>query len=391
MELLDLSLSHPSKVYSIAGKLLRVGTPIETVQTILLCTSAVHPHSWNVAELVKLELLSCIETFSQNQTKCISEMECMLSSVSRHEIDGGNLVCSADIVEALRLFCCDKSNLVAARRAVLRLMEKYLQLSTEEYDLLLLHKTLCVLEDNFENMDIPASNIGTSDVQRDLFNSLLTKAESRSQFLALFTLLKAWPQSSTVLQDCWLSLLKAVAQRPAWCSSVVLIRGGIADIPIEEDERLFTVLQGQNRLEAFKLAFISSAPDLVQRVLSIVAKSSAAIQIDTDILELIMLKKQVLQLFHSTLYVNLCRHLQNPPSPSESSINYTLFSNIMKCEERDVDEKLLNSSPSEKVKHVSEVLCASGLIVEASSLLLVAQHFHPCLCSLNTALAYIKI
>ena len=96
---------------------------------------------------------------------------------------------------------------------------------------------------------------------------------------------------SAVLQDCWLSLLKAVAQRPAWCSSVVLIRGGIADIPIEvkthiyysysqsllfsllkEDERLFTVLQGQNRLEAFKLAFISSAPDLVRRVLSIVAK-----------------------------------------------------------------------------------------------------------------------
>ena len=114
-----------------------------------------------------------------------------------------------------------------------------------------------------------------------------------------------------------------------------------------------------------------------------------ALQIPCDaaLFELIILKEQVSAISNTPVYPPLCEYLKNPSQ--FSSQNTRLFARLLCCSEDDVSEKLATENPAQRVKNVATQLHNAGLRMEAGSLVLSAQVFHPALATMNSALAYI--
>ena len=108
---------------------------------------------------------------------------------------------------------------------------------------------------------------------------------------------------------------------------------------------------------------------------------------DAALFELIILKEQVSAIVNTPVYPPLCDYLKNPPRFSIQ--NTRLFARLLCCSEDDVSEKLAIENPAQRVKQVATQLHDTGLRMEAGSLILSAQLFHPALATMNGALAYI--
>jgi len=98
--------------------------------------------------------------------------------------------------------------------------------------------------------------------------------------------------------------------------------------------------------------------------------------------------EQVSSLTNTPVYPPLCEYLKNPLSSCR--LNMRLFARLLCCSEDEVSKKLSLDNPAQRVRKVATQLQSAGLKIEAGSLLISTQVFHPGLATLNSALAYIS-
>ncbi len=89
-----------------------------------------------------------------------------------------------------------------------------------------------------------------------------------------------------------------------------------------------------------------------------------------------------------SLYLQLCEHLKT--SVTIDIVNKHLFTRYLQCSESELPNKLCFDSPAVRVKRVAHQLYKEGLVLEAGSLLLKLQAFHPTVSTLNGAVAYAR-
>lgn len=106
--------------------------------------------------------------------------------------------------------------------------------------------------------------------------------------------------------------------------------------------------------------------------------------VDADLLELVLVRGQLPALRETVLYPALCSQLEHPgttPPP-----NTLLFARLLQCPHGEVGGRLQWESPGAKVKKTVGQLYSVGMTVEAGSLVLSSQGFHPGLRTVNTAM-----
>ncbi len=111
---------------------------------------------------------------------------------------------------------------------------------------------------------------------------------------------------------------------------------------------------------------------------------------DLNLLELIVITGSVavIKTFHNSLYLQLCEYLQK--SMTVENLNMHLFARYFQCSESELPKKLSLDCPSLRVKRVAQQLYEEGLVVDAGSLLLKLQDFHPTVSTLNGAVTFIR-
>ena len=72
------------------------------------------------------------------------------------------------------------------------------------------------------------------------------------------------------------------------------------------------------------------------------------------------------------------------------NLNMHLFARYFQCSESELPNKLSLDCPSLRVKRVAQQLYEEGLVVDAGSLLIKLQDFHPTVSTLNGAVTFIR-
>ena len=100
------------------------------------------------------------------------------------------------------------------------------------------------------------------------------------------------------------------------------------------------------------------------------------------------MRGQVPVVCESSLYPLLCVYLKDPGAAGLPSL--PLFAKLLKCSEEEASAKLSLATPAERVRRVAGQLYSAGLRVEAGSLILLAQVFHPGLQTVNSGLEFLS-
>ncbi|XP_064390924.1 NBAS subunit of NRZ tethering complex-like isoform X2 [Halichondria panicea] len=391
---LDFSMSDPNKVHLLSLKMLTDSFPIELMQTVLSLTHSVSSNKLSVADLIREALEGCVQELSHDEphrdstgTAHIEKLEKIMASVSKHESKSGTLVSSKQLLEVLQPFCSNSSFSAHTRRTVLQLIEKYLYLSDEDVGLLLLYQTQSILSTDFSS-EVTIENLSTDESRDNFFSQLLKEARSVDKVTKLFSLLEAWANSSSVPTQSWIGLLTAAAEMSAAVSIVPVIRAGLRNIPPQVDERLVELISKSSSSEALKLIFVSSSQDNIKSTIRSMVDIS--FPEDLNLLELIVITGSVavIKTFHNSLYLQLCEYLQK--SMTVENLNMHLFARYFQCSESELPKKLSLDCPSLRVKRVAQQLYEEGLVVDAGSLLLKLQDFHPTVSTLNGAVTFIR-
>ena len=89
-----------------------------------------------------------------------------------------------------------------------------------------------------------------------------------------------------------------------------------------------------------------------------------------------------------SLYSDLLNYVKNPTLETKA-LTVSLFSRLLHCSEVELEETLHLDNPAKRVMLVAKQLRDGGLIMEAGSLVLSAQQFHPTLMALNNAVSFV--
>lgn len=87
------------------------------------------------------------------------------------------------------------------------------------------------------------------------------------------------------------------------------------------------------------------------------------------------------------LFPLLCDYIK---APTLQSVGKNLFSRLLHCSEAEILEKLRLNSPAERLMDAVQQMQASGLNMEAGSLLLGGHRPHAALETLNNALEHVR-
>ena len=107
---------------------------------------------------------------------------------------------------------------------------------------------------------------------------------------------------------------------------------------------------------------------------------------DADLLELVIVKEKLSVITMTPLYPVLCKYLQCPNITG--NLNTELFARLLHCPISQIQETLALSTPAKRLQKVVKQLCNADFKIEAGSLFLSAQLFHPGLQTMNTALGF---
>ena len=98
------------------------------------------------------------------------------------------------------------------------------------------------------------------------------------------------------------------------------------------------------------------------------------------------MKQKVSVVTMTPIYPVLCKYLQ---CSITGSLNAEFFARLLHCSKGQIQEVLALSAPAKRLQKVARQLYEADFMVEAGSLFLSAQCFHPGLQTVNTALGFV--
>ncbi len=103
--------------------------------------------------------------------------------------------------------------------------------------------------------------------------------------------------------------------------------------------------------------------------------------LDSDLLELILLRGQLPAVRETAIFPALCSWLRHPDQASQPSA--LLFARLLQCPLGEVADRMMWSALGAKVKKTAGQLHSAGMMIEAGSIVLMSQDFHPGLQTVN--------
>ena len=98
------------------------------------------------------------------------------------------------------------------------------------------------------------------------------------------------------------------------------------------------------------------------------------------------MKEKVSVITTTPLYPVLCKYLQ---CSITGSLNTEFFARLLHCPKSQIQERSALLAPAKRLQKVVKQLYEADFVVEAGSLFLSAQFFHPGLQTVNTALGFV--